>query len=182
MKTCKKCGVEKEVSAFYTNGEYIRNVCKECRILKQNQYYCNNREKITLRKKAYYNNHKEEFNLKAREHWNNNKDRLNEARNLDYKINPKKYSLRRIKQLYGLTADDVENKLLQQENRCAICRETFIKVPHIDHDHVSGKIRMLLCNHCNRGLGAFRDNVQYLDCAIDYLNKFKEEKNATITG
>jgi len=40
----------------------------------------------------------------------------------------------------------------------------------VDHNHNTNKVRGLLCNHCNRGLGHFRDNTETLLKAIDYLN------------
>ena len=43
----------------------------------------------------------------------------------------------------------------------------------VDHNHVTGKIRGLLCNNCNRGLGLFKDNGKLLARALIYL--FAEE-------
>jgi hypothetical protein len=39
----------------------------------------------------------------------------------------------------------------------------------IDHCHNTGKVRGLLCDHCNKGLGLFKDNIDYLNKAIEYL-------------
>src|SRR6267142_1795993 len=63
-------------------------------------------------------------------------------------------------------------KELIQENSCAICGVSFSRTPHVDHCHVTGKIRGLLCSKCNRGLGFFQDSVQTLESAVRYLKKF----------
>ncbi len=42
----------------------------------------------------------------------------------------------------------------------------------IDHDHKTHKIRNLLCNNCNTGLGLFNDDILVLSSAIDYLKKY----------
>jgi hypothetical protein len=39
----------------------------------------------------------------------------------------------------------------------------------VDHDHKNNKIRGMLCNHCNRGLGHFRDDPMLLEFAAQYL-------------
>ncbi len=42
----------------------------------------------------------------------------------------------------------------------------------VDHDHVTGKIRGLLCHYCNVGIGNFRENQESLAAAIEYLNSY----------
>ena len=56
----------------------------------------------------------------------------------------------------GLTPEEIEAIRVRQDNKCAIC--TSPNPNDLDHCHTSGKIRWLLCNHCNRGLGAFKDS------------------------
>ena len=52
-------------------------------------------------------------------------------------------------------------------HECVICgsKEKLV----VDHDHKTGKIRGMLCNHCNRGLGHFRDDPTLLEFASQYL-------------
>lgn len=62
-----------------------------------------------------------------------------------------------------------------QGNRCAICGVTQEDAPRkvllLDHDHVTGRPRALLCHHCNCGLGHFRDNPARMLAAIAYLER-----------
>ena len=60
---------------------------------------------------------------------------------------------------------------------CTICgsEETLV----IDHDHKSSVIRGLLCNHCNRGLGHFRDDPELLEYARIYLLAAKNSSEAS---
>lgn len=88
----------------------------------------------------------------------------------------------KLKKRYGLTPEDLEKMLQDQDNKCVICgQEIFLhgssvnknKIAHVDHNHETGEVRGLLCDKCNRGLGYFRDNEGYLISAISYLKKNK---------
>lgn len=98
--------------------------------------------------------------------------------------NPEKckrtYRNSRLKKLYGLTIEDVGIILKNQNYKCAICGQEISLfgsskklTAHVDHDHKTGKIRGLLCQECNIGLGKFRDNTEYLLGALSYLKKNK---------
>lgn len=92
------------------------------------------------------------------------------------KANPKAIRKTHLKR-YGLTEDQYYTRLASQDFKCAICRAETAqsgvteKWFFVDHDHNTGKVRGLLCNHCNRGLGAFKDNTAFLEKAIDYLTE-----------
>lgn len=80
-----------------------------------------------------------------------------------------------IKKKYGLSLDSYNSMLAQQENKCVICDYTFGQKKgdcYVDHDHESGKVRGLLCQHCNTGLGYFRDNSKRLLKASNYLTEY----------
>jgi hypothetical protein len=78
-----------------------------------------------------------------------------------------------MKSKYGITLEDYNQMYDLQSGVCKICgqAETNGKRIAIDHNHITGKVRGLLCNHCNIGLGKFFDNPQLLQSAINYLNE-----------
>ncbi len=97
----------------------------------------------------------------------------NEARNLLDCRSPEKTRQKRLKK-YGLTIRRYENLLKKQNNRCRICNEINTYGPWrdklvVDHCHKTGKVRGLLCDKCNKGLGQFNDNIELLQNAIKYL-------------
>jgi hypothetical protein len=64
----------------------------------------------------------------------------------------------------------------KQDGCCAICKQhqvCFKNTLCVDHNHVTGKIRKLLCNDCNKGLGFFKDSPELLDIALQYLMENK---------
>ncbi len=79
---------------------------------------------------------------------------------------------RHIKHKYGLTEGAYNEMFEKQDGKCAICESTpdsALGKFSIDHCHSTGKIRGLLCSHCNKGLGYFRDSVANLQQAAKYL-------------
>jgi len=75
---------------------------------------------------------------------------------------------------FGITHQDYLDMLEAQNGRCKVCGTDTPKgngAFHVDHCHSSGKIRGLLCHHCNVGLGNFKDNTSLLLKAILYLNE-----------
>ena len=45
---------------------------------------------------------------------------------------------------------------------------------HIDHDHVTGQVRKILCRSCNGALGKVKENINTLQNMIEYLNYYKD--------
>jgi DNA-directed RNA polymerase subunit RPC12/RpoP len=65
--------------------------------------------------------------------------------------------------------------LVAQNYKCAICGIDASKLSRelsVDHSHITQKVRGLLCNHCNIGLGNFKDSSELLTKAIDYLGDY----------
>lgn len=81
---------------------------------------------------------------------------------------------RRFLRDYGITIEQRDQLVLKQDSKCAICCETFgsgMRDVHVDHCHATGKIRAMLCNHCNNVLGRARDNPLILRQAAAYLER-----------
>jgi len=84
-----------------------------------------------------------------------------------------------LKRRYNITPQEYETKLASQDYKCAVCgkdasdnkRGGKLDPLHVDHCHKSGNLRDLLCYSCNSGLGQFKDSIETLQKAIDYLHK-----------
>jgi len=81
-----------------------------------------------------------------------------------------------LKYRYGLTPAQYDEMLTRQDGVCAICRmgNSAYDRLHVDHDDRTGKIRGLLCNNCNRGIGHLKDSIPNLRAAIRYLKDAAE--------
>jgi hypothetical protein len=75
-----------------------------------------------------------------------------------------------IKKLYGLSWEDYQHMLKEQEGRCAICGRTMDTI-NVDHDHRTENTRGLLCLFCNHLLGNAKDDIEILKKAIRYLRR-----------
>jgi hypothetical protein len=77
---------------------------------------------------------------------------------------------------YDIRIEDYNRMLAEQNGLCAICgkppsgkRNSRTIHLAVDHDHISGHVRKLLCSHCNAGIGGFKDSVELLRAAIAYI-------------
>ena len=83
-----------------------------------------------------------------------------------------------LRRVYGVSLEEYAALAESQGGRCAICGQApprDAKGPrgtlHVDHNHVTGRIRQLLCANCNAVLGYARDDARVLASAIDYLGR-----------
>jgi len=82
---------------------------------------------------------------------------------------------------YDLTPQQYKRMLFMQNYQCAICHRPLPELEHglaVDHDHVTGKVRGLLCLNCNTGLGQFADDVVRMHRALEYVKLWKEEHDS----
>jgi hypothetical protein len=81
-----------------------------------------------------------------------------------------------LKKAYGITMDQYNQMSTEQEGKCKICNVHISEINHkkkkhlcVDHCHKTKKVRGLLCDKCNRGLGLFSENTDRMKRAIEYL-------------
>jgi hypothetical protein len=72
----------------------------------------------------------------------------------------------------NVISDECLKAIKATVKECVICGSEEPLV--VDHDHHTGEVRGMLCNHCNRGLGHFRDNPTLLEFAAQYLYASKD--------
>ena len=92
----------------------------------------------------------------------NNKDTRTKEDRWDYQLQNK----------YGITLEQYEVMLENQNGSCHICGTTACqsgKRMAVDHNHVTNKVRGILCFKCNTGLGKFNDDITILEQAVSYL-------------
>jgi hypothetical protein len=96
--------------------------------------------------------------------------------NIDYDAKPENKLRRRnndLKRRFGITLEEYNSLLKAQDNKCPICEQPLDLVntrhTHLDHDHITSKIRGVLHSKCNHLLGFAYENPQTLLNAIKYL-------------
>ena len=85
-----------------------------------------------------------------------------------------------LRRLYKLTVPEYEAMLKNQKDRCAICGDkpnpNGVRAAsrlHVDHDHLSGKTRALLCSRCNTAVGLMLDDPDRLRAAAEYIERHR---------
>ena len=116
------------------------------------------------------------------------RERNRDALRVSYSL----YYYDNLKSRYGMTRDQFEERLVAQDNACAICRSAFTpdNPAQVDHDHACcdrkkrscGEcVRGLVCRVCNFGLGYFRDSPDLLRAAATYLEATEKEPETRVT-
>jgi len=147
---------------------------------KQREYdarnYTKHRETILQHKKEYHSVNTIIINEKKKQRRLANLVKFKEKDIIYHMKNKEKrneYSkVYHLKYCYGLTLEDYNRIHDTQNGCCAICGKHETKLNKrlvVDHCHKTGKVRGLLCEKCNHGLGRFEDNLTIIENAITYL-------------
>lgn len=169
--------------------EYMKEYSKKYRaqnresLRKQKKRYRDeNDNKLKEESKEYYINNRERILKKVKEYGAINKKTINQYSKDWRKNNPNYTRENDLKRHFGINIEQYNEMLKNQNGVCAICGkpETATNKGKIinlavDHCHVSGKVRGLLCGNCNKGIGHLKDNPQTLRNAAEYLESFQKE-------
>lgn len=147
FKVCGSCKEQKALTEFFKRADRdgFRSKCKSC--FQQDV----NARRTDPQIKAKRASHMREYRKNNREAW------LKAS----------------IKYRYNITLDEWNQMFDAQIGKCAICEKEFSGTPHVDHCHITGQIRGLLCGACNRMLGQAKDNPNVLLKGAAYLAIFR---------
>lgn len=146
IKKCRKCLVDKHLDLFVNNHVFKDGkdtICLDC-----------SREKVKLWRKVNPDKRKLQLKKESKKDYNHNKH---------------------LKATYGITFNDYRKMFDEQHGCCKICgrhQVEFQKRLSVDHNHVTGKVRALLCHNCNSILGDAREKIDVLEKAINYLKDY----------
>lgn len=165
-KRCSTCKQAKACDSFYKNRcarDGFAHECKECaRNRVRSAYYKTDERRATDR--ARYQSRVGTPEGKARLYESNRKYKQSEKGKLAAWA---RYLLKN----YAMSLEAYDRLLESQGGRCAVCR---VKPQpgrrlHIDHDHVTYRVRGILCGKCNQAIGLLNENPVLFDRAKSYL-------------
>ena len=197
MKECRHCGTVKPLDAFdrSKDGRQGRAArCKDCRRAYNRAAYYRTRDGapglrpprpvgaakacrdcgLVLEPDAFYRSAKA---ADGRSAYCKSCQEARVTASMDKKGGRRSY---RLLSRYGITAAEADAMLEAQGGLCAICRER--PAEHVDHDHLTGKVRAMLCFCCNQALGNLRDRADVARAAAAYLEAHSWQKRRLETG
>lgn len=170
-KKCNRCNFIKPVDCFYKHkyGKFrVGTICIDCILSVRKDKYVSKKEfnkdsKLKrcssckeIKSKGEFRKHKSYYAPKCRKC---EKDKV-----FEYNINKN----------YNISLDEYNNMLKNQNYKCMICKsDNGNRRLCVDHNHVNGEVRALLCDHCNTGLNKFKENINLLELAIKYLKLYE---------
>jgi len=150
-----------EIKYFYRLGATQRALAEQYGVSKGAVYnHTVNNEKRKAYRHRYYINESEHVKQQRKDWAKSANGKLSKYKNF-------------IKHRYGLTFEDKQKMFESQDGLCAMCATTLksVRLAHIDHSHITGKVRALLCTGCNTRL-AVVENKEFCMKASLYLQRY----------
>jgi hypothetical protein len=162
VKRCRHCGVEKPLDDFYTDRKARdgrRPECKACNLARRRAKYAENPRPYIDRVLEWQRENRDRYLQRLRDYNGTPAKRLSNRKS-------------HLKRKYGLTLEEFDEMLAAQGGGCAICGNP--EADNVDHDHVTGRVRGILCWNCNVGVGQFEDDEDRLAAATAYVTQDDE--------
>ena len=156
--------------------------CRECGKRKWREAYQKDPSRFQARAKAYVVKNRDAVLAKARAsasaRYAENPDRVREIKREWSGRNPERRLDYRLRAGYGITLAEYRSMLEKQGGGCAICKAKESSGGGrlvVDHCHVTGGIRGLLCDTCNSGIGFFDENAASMRAAAEYIERAQQQ-------
>ena len=162
MKVCAVCHEPKPFTDFYRAAgmkDGHRSECKACNLAARRAKYAENPRPYIDRVLKWQRANREQYLQRLRE----------------YNRTPAKQVSNRkshLKRKYGITLEEFDALLAAQGGGCAICGRT--DADNVDHDHVTGRVRGILCFNCNVAIGHVAEDEDRLAAAMAYVARDDE--------
>ena len=134
--------------------------------------------------RRYRESHKEQIKAAAQRYRESHRDQINERSRLKWRTDPELREKRRLwqrknvfKKVYGISMAEYEAMFERQGGACAICKRTGVTLC-VDHCHLTGEVRGLLCSQCNSAIGFCSDDPTVLQAAAQYLQAARDRRKA----
>lgn len=176
-KACTKCREVKPLEEFYPRAamrDGHRAECIACSRAVANKWRLDNLERHSDKTREWHKNNPDRRRELDRRSYEKNKEKRRADSRRWAQENPEHRRDYHLRKKYGITLEQYTEMSARQAHRCAICHAKEKEGGRplaVDHDHLSGAIRGLLCGQCNRGIGSFGDDSERMGAAISYLGR-----------
>ena len=163
-KVCPKCKAEKAAGDFYKSEarrDGLSTWCKDCISKAGKEKYKRNPSAFREKRKLWRINNPEKVKAHLRDWRAKNTEKIRKSNRKDG-----------LKRKYNLTVEEIDQIEIEQKGLCLICSRKKKLV--VDHCHNTGSVRGLLCENCNRGLGLFAEEIEWLLNAAQYIAKWQK--------
>ena len=172
MKRCCRCKKTLSFTLFYkdkSRKDGFQPRCNNCKYELQVDWKKKNWEKVNLKAKNEYWKNPNLYKNRARKRWLESPEKVKIATNKWRRKNVDKIADYRLRKLYSISLVDKTVLLEKQNGKCLVCKEA--KKLYVDHDHVNGEVRGLLCHVCNILVGYFEKSPTRWDSVKQYLEE-----------
>ena len=145
-------------------------------------YYETHKEEIKARSRAWYYAHKDEAAIRKKAYHLKNLEKAKADQKAWRNDNKDRIRGNLLKRKYGITFEQYKEMFEKQDGKCAVCEapgallNQYGKVGlHVDHNHVTGQVRQLLCSNCNTALGLLKESPDTIRKLLSYVERNSEK-------